>query len=117
MIPPKIGQKRESNLLMHKVMQEALVTFLHQYNLEQQRHLRQTLLAELQRILLELEPLKPSDQESTAHLSKLKHEFMGITGYLQLKEVLLQQDSDELALLRSQVGSLLSVVVDHCHAP
>ncbi|MCL1089401.1 hypothetical protein L2744_07180 [Shewanella profunda] len=117
MIAPKTGQKMESKLLMNKVMQEALVTFLHQYNPEQQRHLRQTLLAELQRILLELEQLKLSDHKSNDHFSRLKHEFIGITGYLQLREVLLQHDSDDPALLRSQVRSLLNVVVEHYDAP
>ncbi|HAY94098.1 hypothetical protein [Shewanella sp.] len=85
-----------------------LSIFFEQYSQEQQSRLRLTLIAELQRMQLELEKCESSDS-----IEGLKHQFTGIARYLQLKDMLSVMDVCERELFEHQLCSLLKAVMDY----
>ncbi|MGW7676946.1 hypothetical protein [Shewanella sp. S23-S33] len=86
---------------------KALSVFFEQYSQEQQSRLRLTLIAELQRMRLELEQYESSD-----NIEGLKHQFTGIARYLQLKDMLSVMDVCEREQFEYQLCSLLKAVMD-----
>ncbi|MBI1675561.1 hypothetical protein [Shewanella sp. DW31] len=87
---------------------KALSVFFEQYSQEQQSRLRLTLIAELQRMRLELE-----QYESYDSIEGLKHQFTGIARYLQLKDMLSVMDVCEREQFEYQLCSLLKAVMDY----
>ena len=87
---------------------KALSVFFEQYSQEQQSRLRLTLIAELQRMRLELEQYESSDS-----IEGLKHQFTGIARYLQLKDMLSVMDVCEREQFEYQLCSLLKAVMDY----
>lgn len=89
---------------------KALSVFFEQYSQEQQSRLRLTLIAELQRMRLELE-----QYESYDSIEGLKHQFTGITRYLQLKDMLSVMDVCEREQFECQLCSLLKAVMGYAN--
>lgn len=89
---------------------KALSVFFEQYSQEQQSRLRLTLIAELQRMRLELEQYESSD-----NIEGLKHQFTGIARYLQLKDMLSVMDVCEREQFEHQLCSLLKAVMDYAN--
>lgn len=85
----------------------ALSGFFEQYSQEQQLRLRVTLIAELQRMRLELEQC-----ESSSSIEGLTHQFVGIVRYLQLSHTLWKTYSCEREQLKHQLNDLLNAVMD-----
>ena len=85
----------------------ALSTFFEQYSQEQQSRLRSTLIAELQRMRLELEKCESNDS-----IEALTHQFVGIVRYLQLSHTLSKTYSCEREQLKHQLNVLLNAVMD-----
>ena len=88
----------------------ALSTFFEQYSQEQQSRLRSTLIAELQRMRLELEKCESNDS-----IEAITHQFVGITRYLQLKNTVPMANSCEREQFKHQLNDLLNAVMDYAN--
>ncbi|ABX49515.1 hypothetical protein Sbal195_2347 [Shewanella baltica OS195] len=88
----------------------ALSTFFEQYSQEQQSRLRSTLIAELQRMRLELEKCESNDS-----IEAITHQFVGIARYLQLKNTVPMANSCEREQFNHQLNDLLNTVMDYAN--
>lgn len=95
--------------LDHQV-QQAVSAFMSQYSQTQQVVLRQSLITELERLEHHLIQLRSCDS-----FSDLKHQFIGMTSYLALRDIFNIVNLTSLDIFKVQVHLLLKVVKEETH--